>query len=151
MEMEKISQSIQVMAVVVGVVISVLSFNDAREAESVARGVEAEASKIDAEARRIEALAPFYQLRQERYVEISEVAAVLADLKLYSDTEVEEAKRRFRALYIVELSMVESGEVSSSMVKLAAIVAPELLKFTDSQSAAYSLSKALSASYTYDK
>jgi hypothetical protein len=151
MEMEKISQSIQVIAVVAGVVISVLSFNDAREAESVARGVEAEARRIDAEARRIEALAPFYQLRQERYVEISKVAAVLADSKLYSDKEVEQARRRFRALYIVELSMVESGEVSSSMKKLAATVAPELLQFTDSQSAAYRLSQALSESYTFDK
>ena len=144
MELEKVSQSIQVIAVVVGVVISVLSFNDAGKKESDAR-------IIEAETRRIEALAPFYRLRQEKYVEIAKVAAILADSELYSETELKEAKRRFRALYIAELSMVESGEVEGSMKALATAVSPDILRFTASQSAAYKLSHALRESFTYEK
>lgn len=144
MGLAKVSQSIQVIAVVAGVVISVLSFNDAQKKESAAR-------IIEAETRRIEALAPFYQLRQERYVEISKVAAILADSKFYNEEELKEAKRRFRALYITELSMVESGEVESSMKALAAAISPDILRFSKSQLAAYKLSHALRESFTYEK
>lgn len=144
MNFENISKSLQVISVVVGVVVSVLSFNGAREKDIQARMVEAE-------TRRIEALAPFYQLRQERYVEISKVTAILSDQPLYDESEIVEAKKRFRALYISELSMVESGKVESSMAALAAFISPDLLSFSDSQRATYNLSHALADSFTYDK
>ena len=142
--LETISKVIQVLAVVAGVVVSVLSFNDSRIKESAAR-------EAEAKTRRIEALAPFYQLRQERYVEISKVAAILSDVELYEEQEIKEAKRRFRALYIAELSMVESGSVESSMKEFARSVSPELLSFSESQISAYKLSHALRDSFTYDK
>lgn len=145
MNIENISKTLQVLAVVVGVVISILSYSDAREKEAVARIKEAQ-------NRRIEALAPFYTLRQERYVEISEVAAILADPESYTKDQAVEAMKRFRALYIVELSMVESGEVESNMKAFAAVVSPNLLNFSASQNAAYNLSHALRKSFaSYDK
>jgi hypothetical protein len=144
MDLTKISTSVQVISVVVGVVISVLSFSKSQEKE-------AEARILEAETRRIEALAPFYKLRQERYVEIAQVSAMLVDEQLYTEEEIEIAKKRFRALYIVELSMVESGDVEKKMVKLASKVDPDLLTFTPAQQAAYDLSHTLRGSFTYDK
>ena len=144
MSINKIAQSVQVVAVVSGVVLSVMSFNNTRQKETEARIVEAE-------TRRIEALAPFYSLRQTRYVEISNIAAVLSDSKFYTDDEIKDATKRFRALYISELSMVESGQVESKMKDLAESIAPDLLLFTNAQLAAYNLSHALKDSFTYDK
>ena len=145
MNIDNVSKTVQVVSVVVGVVISVLSYNNARDKE-------AEARIKEAQTRRIEALAPFYKLRQEKYVETSKVAAILSDPEYYSEKEVKEAERRFRALYIVELSMVESGAVESEMMDFAREVSPSLLNFTGPQSAAYNLSHALQESYsTYDR
>jgi DNA-directed RNA polymerase subunit F len=144
MDQAKVAQLVQVLAVVCGVVLSVMSFNSTREKDAAARVVEAE-------TRRIEALAPFYELRQKRYVEISEVAAILSDRKYYTEEEITNATRRFRALYISELSMVESGDVESTMKELARSVSQDLLKFTEPQRAAYKLSHALKESFTYEK
>ncbi len=145
MNLEYISKTVQVVSVVVGVVISILSYSDAREKE-------AEARIKEAQTRRIEALAPFYALRQERYVEVSKIAAILADSESYTEGQVVDAMKRFRALYIVELSMVESGEVESKMMEFATVVSPRLLQFSDSQTAAYNLSHALQKSFaSYDK
>ena len=144
MNIDKLAQSVQVVAVVSGVVLSVMSFNNAKE-------IEIEARVIEAETRRIEAIAPFYNLRQERYVEISKISAILSDSKSYNDTEIKEATKRFRALYISELSMVESGDVESKMKDLAKAIAPDLLLFTSAQKAAFNLSHALKDSFTYDK
>lgn len=144
MEINKVAQSVQVIAVVSGVVLSVMSFNNTRQKDTEAR-------ILEAETRRIEALAPFYDLRQKRYVEISKVASILSDKDSYSEKEIKEATKRFRALYIAELSMVESGQVETKMKELAGSVAPGLLKFTKSQLAAYKLSHALKDSFTYEK
>ena len=95
-----------------------MSFNNAKQKE-------AEARIIEAATRRIEALAPFYRLRQQRYVEISNIAAILSDSISYTDDEIKQATKRFRALYISELSMVESGQVESKMKGLAKSIAPD--------------------------
>ena len=119
----------QVISVVVGVVISVLSFNAAREKE--------------AEARRLEAAKPFLQLRQDVYTEAVKAAAVLANPEVNTPEELAAAKKRFRALYVTELSMVESPSVESSMVALAKVIDPPLASFTPAQKAAYDLSHSL--------
>ena len=103
--METLAKTVQVLSVVVGVVISVLSFNATREKE--------------AEARRIEAGKPFLQLRQSLYMEAIKSAAILANREGYSPKELAAAKRRFRELYVAELSMVESPDVEAKMVALA--------------------------------
>lgn len=144
MKINQIAQSIQIIAVVSGVVLSVLSFNSTKQKDTEAR-------ILEVETKRIEALAPFYNLRQERYVEISKIAAILSDKDYYSEKEKKEAIKRFRALYISELSMVESGQVESKMKELAKSVSPDLLKFTKAQLAAYQLSHTLKDSFTYEK
>src|SRR5262245_3694321 len=76
--METLAKTVQVLSVVVGVVISVLSFNTTREKE--------------AEARRIEASKPFLQLRQSLYMEAIKSAAILANREGYSPKELASAK-----------------------------------------------------------
>lgn len=131
--METIAKTVQVVSVVVGVVISVLSFNATREKE--------------AEARRIEASKPFLEIRQKLYMEALKAAAVLANRDDYSKREIASAKRRFRELYVVELSMVESPEVEARMVDLASKTDPSLNKLNSAQRAAYDLSHALRDSF----
>lgn len=133
MGMETIAKTVQVVSVVVGVVISVLSFNATREKE--------------AEARRIEASKPFLEIRQKLYMEALKAAAVLANRDDYSKREIASAKRRFRELYVVELSMVESPEVEARMVDLASKTDPSLNKLNSAQRAAYDLSHALRDSF----
>ena len=123
----------QVASVVVGVVISVLSFNAAREKE--------------AEARQFEAAKPFLDLRQSLYKEAVKAAAVLADPKFHTEDEIKAARKRFRELYISELSMVEARCVELQMVALAKQIDPEIAAFTPAQAAAYELSHALRNSY----
>src|SRR5262249_26053223 len=125
---------VQVLSVVVGVVISVLSFNDARQKEAIAR--------------QIEAAKPFLQLRQTLYTEAVKAAAVLTNPGTHTSDELTAAKRRFRELYVAELSMVEAPEVEAKMVALAKQIDPELTQLTPAQSAAYSLAHALRDSFT---
>jgi flagellar basal body-associated protein FliL len=147
---ELVSSSVNVVSVVVGVVISVLSFNGARVKE-------AEARMSEAEARALEAAKPFYTLRQELYVDVLKQAAVLAnetDDKIEDETEdqtdeVKKARKRFRELYVAELSMVEAPAVESMMRELAAEIDPEILKMNDAQKAAYRLAHALRDTFTY--
>jgi hypothetical protein len=131
--METIAKTVQVVSVVVGVVISVLSFNATREKE--------------AEARRIEASKPFLELRQELYMEAVKAAVVLANREGYSEQELASAKRRFRELYVAELSMVESPDVEARMVELAARTDPSLRPLNPGQRAAYDLAHALRDSF----
>jgi hypothetical protein len=133
MVMETIAKMVQVITVVVGVVISVLSFNATREKE--------------AEARRIEASKPFLEIRQKLYMEAVKSAAVLANREGYSKQEIASAKRRFRELYVAELSMVESPEVEKRMVDLASKTDPSLNLLNPAQKAAYDLSHALRDSF----
>jgi hypothetical protein len=131
--METIAKTVQVLSVVVGVVISVLSFNAARGKE--------------VEARRIEASKPFLELRQKLYMEAVKAAAVLANRDGYSEQEIHSAKRRFRELYVAELSMVESPEVEARMVDLASKTDPTLVSLNPAQQAAYGLAHALRDSF----
>ena len=130
---EIVATTAQVVSIVVGVVISVVSFNTARDSE--------------AEARRLEAAKPFLTLRQNTYTEVVKLAAVLSNPDIYSPEELTTAKKRFRALYVAELSMVESKEVEQQMMALAVIIDPTLVTFTPAQSAAYDLSHALRDTY----
>src|SRR5262245_56043771 len=113
MSISSVSKTVQVVSVVVGVVISVLSFNAERTHE--------------AEARQIEASKPLIELHQRLYGEAMKAAAILANGDGYNAEERSAAKRRFRELYVAELSMVESREVVAKMVALAGSVDPSLL------------------------
>jgi hypothetical protein len=126
----------QVISVVAGVVISVLSFNAAREQEDIAR-------EKEAEARSLEAAQPFLELRQDVYTDAVKQAAILVNPEVHTPEELATAKKRFRALYVAELSMVESREVEAKMVALATVIDPPLARFTSAQQAAYDLSHAL--------
>jgi hypothetical protein len=120
---------VQVLSVVVGVVITVLSFNATRQKE--------------AKARHLEAAKPFLQIRQNLYTEAVKAAAILANPDTHTQEELSAAKKRFGELYVSELSMVEAPEVEQKMIDLAAQIYPELTKLTPAQTAAYHLAHAL--------
>jgi hypothetical protein len=71
----------------------------------------------------------------------------MADPEIYSKEELQSARKRFRQLYLVELSMVESGRVESQMVEFAKVVDPALTKLTAAQKAAYDLAHGLADSF----
>jgi len=77
------------------------------------------------------------------------LAAVLSSTgtDLYTKDEIVAAKKRFRELYVAELSMVESKQVESSMVKFAEKIDPELVSFTPEQKEAFKLAHALRDSF----
>lgn len=135
-KLEVAASTVQVLSVVVGVVISVLSFNSAREKEALARITEARK--------------PLQELRRSVYVEAIKTAAVIATPLDRPPSEITKAKRRFRELYVAELSMVELPGVEASMVAFAKIVDPMLLVLTPPQHAAYELSHTLRDSYISD-
>lgn len=132
---ELLATTVQVTSVVVGVVISVMSFNQSRIKE--------------AEARELEAAKPFYVLRQNLYAETVKEAGVLSNPELHTKEELAKARKRFRELYIAELSMVEAPEVEAKMRALAEQIDPELLKMNPAQNAAYELAHALRDTFTY--
>ena len=132
--LELAASLVQVLSVVVGVVISVLSFNFARVKE--------------AEMRALEADKPFVELRRSIYLEAVKTAAQIANPDGRSPEDLSKAKLRFRELYVAELTMVEDQEVEQQMVNLAKAVDPELEYLTQSQSAALGLAKALKSGYT---
>jgi hypothetical protein len=138
--LETASKLVQVLAVVSGVVVSVLSFNGARLKE-------AEAREKEAQTRRIEAGKPFVELRQKLYRETLQNAAILANADIHTTEEVNVARKRFRNLYVVELSMVENASVAGAMVKLAKAVDPQLVNMTAQQQAAYSLARTIGAAF----
>ena len=132
--LELAASTVQVLSVVAGVVISVLSFNATRLKE--------------AEARALEADKPFVELRRSTYLEAVKTAAIIANPEGRSDDEMAKAKRRFRELYVAELTMVEDSKVASRMVSLAQAVDPELTRLSEAQTAALTLAQALKAGYT---
>lgn len=151
---ETTSQLVQVVSVVVGVVLSVLSFNSAKETESRARTAEAEAKSLELrkyaeqrqdemERKQAEAAKPFLELRQKLYLEAVQAAGVLANPDDHPAEDVKKARTRFRQLYVAELSLVEGFGVEQGMMDLARAVAPELSTFTQEQEAAYFLAHAL--------
>ena len=131
--LELIATTVQVLSIVAGVVISVLSFNSTRVKEAAAR--EAEAMK------------PLSEHRRAIYLETVKTAALLSTPGDHTQADTGRAKQRFRELYVAELSMVEEPGVEESMVAFAKTVDPTLLTLTPSQKAAYDLSHALRESY----
>jgi len=131
--MAKLATFIQVLSVVAGVLISILSFNAAREKEATAR--QAEAAR------------PFLEARQKLYMEAVKAAGVLANPEIHTPEEMAASKKRFRELYVAELSMVEAQSVEISMASFAGVIDPELRKFTPAQRAAFDLSHALRDSF----
>jgi hypothetical protein len=126
---EIVATSAQVISVVVAVVISVLSFNSTRDKEAAAR--------------ELEAARPLLTLRQSLYTEAVKAAAVLSNPEVHTKEELAAAKKRFRQLYVAELSMVEAPHVEAKMKTLAKAIDPQLLSMTEAQSAAYQLAHAL--------
>ena len=102
--LELIASTVQVLSVVVGVVLSVFSFNHTRQKE--------------ADARRLEAEKPLAELRRTIYLETAKTAAIIANPADRPASDVVAAKRRFRELYVSELSMVETADVAAKMVDL---------------------------------
>jgi hypothetical protein len=132
--LELLASTVQVLSVVAGVVISVLSFNATRMKE--------------AEARALEADRPFVELRRSTYLDAVKTAAIIANPDGRSPEDLTKAKRRFRELYVAELTMVEDPDVESKMVNLAEAVDPELRQLTPGQRAALDLANALKTGYT---
>ena len=152
--LDSASKLIQVLSVVVGVIISVLSFNAARESEARAREAEAKAKELElkkyydprkdeTDKRRAEAAKPFLELRQKAYLEAVQAAGILANAQDHTEDEVKKARTRFRQLYVAELSLVEGAGVEQGMMSLAEAVDPELTTMTKEQVAAYELAHAL--------
>src|SRR5688572_5773566 len=102
---KSIGNFIATISVVVGIVISVLNFRIAKEAE--------------AESRKIEAAKPFLELRQKLYLEALTNASILASKNLHTDDEVSKARKRFAELYWGELSLIEEASIEASMVAVA--------------------------------
>jgi len=125
--------AIQVLTVVAGVVVSVLSFNYTRIKE--------------AEVRAIAADKPFVDLRRKTYLEAVKTAAIIANPDGRTDEEMAKARRRFRELYVAELTMVEDQQVAVKMRDLASAVDSELLRLNESQLGALRLAQALKAGY----
>jgi hypothetical protein len=136
LNMEAISKTVQVLSVVIGVVISVLSFNATRDKDLGARSLETE-------TRRMEAARPLFELRQTLYRDVIKTASVLATPADHSKAELLSARRRFRELYVGELSMVESRKVEAKMVDLARQIDPQLVPLNPAQQATYDLAHAL--------
>jgi hypothetical protein len=130
--LELLSQTIQVVSVVVGVVISVLNFGEAQRRDGVLR--QAETDK------------PFLELKQKVYLEAVRTTAKLVTSEPGSPAFVA-ARDRFRELYIAELSMVETQDVAERMVALANEIDQDLLKLTPAQRGALDLSHALRDSF----
>jgi hypothetical protein len=132
--LELMASTVQVLSVVVGVVISVLSFNATRVKE--------------AEARVLEADKPFVELRRNVYLDAVKTAAIITNPEGRTADELAKAKRRFRELYVAELTMVEDSTVEGEMVNLARAVDPGLATLTGGQDAALRLARALKGGYT---
>jgi hypothetical protein len=131
--LNNIATTVQVGSVVAGVVISILSFNAAREKE--------------ADARKLEAAKPFLTLRQGLYTEAVKAAATLVNQSTHTAEEIQAAGKRFRDLYVAELSMVEAPNVEEKMAALAMEIDRELVPLQGARLAAYQLAHALRDSF----
>ena len=138
--LELLTSTVQVVSVVLGVVFSVVSFNDTRKKD-------AEARVVEAEARAIEADKAFVELRRKTYLETVQTAAIITNPDNRSQDDLAKARRRFRELYVAELTMVEDPGVAGKMVDLANAVDPGLPNLTKQQHAALQLARALQAGY----
>lgn len=155
---DTVSKSVQVISIVIGVVISVMSFNHTRQKDADARLAEAKARefemekyyaqrKDEADKQEIEAAKPFLELRQKRYMEAVQTAAVLSSPEEHTADEIQKARKRFWELYWAELSMVEDANIEVAMIKMGNSLNPDLNP-TPQQNAAYGLAHALRDSLT---
>lgn len=128
----------QVLSVVVGVVLSIQSFNAAREKEAVARMAE-----VRKEA--LEAAAPLLQLRQKYYLETIRAAQVLATPDTHSPEQLKQAETRFWELYWGELSLVEDEQVEKAMMEMGRALAGKQ-PLSQRRTASYRLAHALRGS-----
>jgi hypothetical protein len=151
--LQTLSQTVQVVSVAAGVVISVLSFNQARVREAAAREAEAETRRFEltryfdqrkdlADQRQIEAARPFLEIRQKRYSEAIKAAGVLVTPELHTAEETRKARKRFWELYWAELSMVEGSGVEARMAHLGRLLEPGRSP-TPQQLASYRLAHSL--------
>ncbi len=152
--LEIAATTVQVLSVVVGVVISVLSWHSTATKDAEARVAEASARQVEARRysdqrsdiareQRAEAAKPFLELRQNLYLQALRAAGVLANPDVHSTVELERARKRFTELYVAELSMVEARDVEGQMVDLARAIDPGLLSMTQGQLATYKLAHAI--------
>ena len=144
---ELIIQTIQFLSVVVGVVISVLTYNDTQKSTAAARIAETNARIAETNARIAETKLPFMELRRTVYVNTVKTIAELVTAEPKTPA-YETALKRFRQLYIAELTMVETKDVAEEMVKIAKVIDPNLVLLSAPQQSALSISRALGASYT---
>lgn len=156
---DSISRTVQVISVVVGVVVSVLSFNQTRQKDADARLAEAQTRKFEsqkysdqrkdeADRQQIEAAKPFLELRQQRYMEALQAAGVLASPKDHTPDQIRKAQTRFWELYWAELSMVEEVNVEGAMMQFGSSLSPDADP-ASRQDAAYKLAHALRDSLTH--
>ena len=94
----------QTLAVVIGVIISVMSYTTSRRAEAIASQHEASRS--------------FLELRQKYYLDTVRTVATLANGDTGSE-EYKTAAKRFRDLYLGEMCLVEAADVEDCMVDFA--------------------------------
>lgn len=125
-KLELLATAVQVVSVIIGVAISVLSFKATQDLQTAK---------------------PFLALRQSLYMEALQAAEVLANPQVHTEEEIAKSRKRFRQLYIGELSMVEAKEVEAKMVALAREIDPELLNMNEAQKATYNLAHALRDSF----
>lgn len=151
--LETVSKTVQVVSVVIGVVISVLSFNYAQQKDAEARQKESETKKFELEKyynerndqankQKIEAAKPFLELRQQRYMETIQAVAVLTTPDEHSADELKKARKRFWELYWAELAMVEDKGVEGLMVRFGETLQTDA-DLSARKQAAYNLSHAL--------
>jgi hypothetical protein len=77
------------------------------------------------------------------YSEAVQTVGVLANPKDHSEEERKKAEKRFRELYVAELSLVEAADVEGEMVEFAGLVDQLIPDMDAKQSAAYELAHAL--------
>lgn len=100
--LKNITSAASVIAVVVGVCVSVANYRAAKEKE--------------AESRKYEATKPFLELRQKMCLDALENASILASGKLHNEEEVKNARKRFYELYWGVIALVEDTAVEKKMV-----------------------------------
>lgn len=135
--LETYSKLVQVVSVLIGVVISVITVGITLQKEANARRTEAETRRLELEkyanqrrdeatAKKLEAAKPFLELRQTYYLEAIKAAAILASPNDHTQEDLREAKKRFWELYWAELALVEGVDVESTMKALGDALEPEL-------------------------
>ena len=134
--LERLFKTVQVLSIVAGVVVTVLSFNQARKQE-------ADAQQSEAAKQQLEAAKPFLDCASDYILTLYSRQRFSLIQRCTQRTSWKQPRKRFRELYVAELSMVEGANVEAEMVQVARAVDPDLLKLSPAQKAAYDLAHAL--------